>query len=546
VTGLEVWNVVVVDDRSRFPLHVWRYLSRDLGFGTGEVRPDGTLRRRDGEKNAEEWIGASALASADGSVRVWWVCADSEWRQRLATVLSQVAAGERVLGVVDVHGRRGSGYRVEEACETLQQRGRAYLVSAYHPGTQVEVGGQSKDVLPKSHETLRQILRGVRCEPPTSSPQESSPQDTTRHILVTGAGFEVRGARGGFGLPATRQLLEEMGPPFHLDGDPPASEESLRLRRTEGFPLPDSGGWSTDVERVDSIRPFALEQNLDQYWDTLLEQEIRMLVGQPIALDAEEREVRKSAALLRERRLREAFRRALLEHDWGYMNHSIAAARLPWYAWLTTNYTHFADRAIAVAGTAPDQAGFGPWRVIATGAEARILTREHALRLPPLRPRRCLFKLHGDIAHLQTMAIAGYDKDAFGPLSMPIEDLSEIYAAAVSFLNGSLAGAEPRIELVVWHLVGHGLQDRWLRALLASVARFLGPDRQHFLLVNPTPAAPQKRLLASLRQPHLTTECKLDAGAYMARVERLGLPANGGGEALVKWTSDVLGPSRDG
>jgi hypothetical protein len=30
-------EVIVLDDRSRFALHVWRYLSRSVGFGIGRV-----------------------------------------------------------------------------------------------------------------------------------------------------------------------------------------------------------------------------------------------------------------------------------------------------------------------------------------------------------------------------------------------------------------------------------------------------------------------------------------------------------------------------
>jgi hypothetical protein len=566
--------VVVVDDRSRFPLHVWRYVSRSLGFGAGDVDADGT-RRGEGD-GGERWLEKGApLDSEDANVRVWWVGADARWPTMLAAVLANVGPADGVLALIDVHGERGSGYDFERVCEALaeDQRRRnppyrldAHVVSAYYPGVRVPVDGPPVPVLPKSRETLHALTL------PLLQPPGKDPDHGTRHILVTGAGFEVRGKLGGFGLPPTNELLGQMGAPFYLD-DPPPPGERRPIRLKSGlpekeddplpFPVPDDSQWGTrDQHRIITAR--AARRDLDGYWDCLLEAEQLTTVGSIMPDDQEEREDEKAAALQRERSIRESFRRAILQHDWGHMNQSLTAAGLPWHAWLTTNFTHFANRAVDLANRRGAR-----WRIIATETEARILLREDVTRFGH-GPHRWLFKLHGDIAHLQTMAIAGYDKDVFSPLGMPMENLNEVYNAAQRFLIYSLRGKWPSEGSpaaatggdldVVWHIVGHGLLDRNLRRLLLRCADILGIERQAFVLVNRVPTEPDRQLRSSLkkdlrRRGDLTaaqidsTIAKLrvhpvvmDANTYMARLHHLRLPACAGPDDLATWLTRVNPP----
>jgi len=253
-----------------------------------------------------------------------------------------------------------------------------------------------------------------------------------------------------------------------------------------------------------------------------LEEELRKLVGHSTKA---QRDLGKVDVLWRERRLREAFRRSLLRHDWGHMNQSLAAARLPWHAWLTTNYTQFANRAIALFDGA-EQDARGVWRIIATAAEARVLARE-GLDGQDGRKYRYLFKLHGDIAHLQTMAIAGHDKDSFSPLSMPMEDLYQVYASAERFLMDSLDVA--KAQLMVWHIVGHGLQDRRLCELLRRASRHSTRMKQVVVVVNPHPADAMERLekvFEGRNRRWTILPCPLRAAQYLARLERSGFPGD--------------------
>jgi hypothetical protein len=521
------WNVVVIDDRCRFPLHVWRYISRSLGFGIGDVNPLGVVLKRQG-LSSEVWISENEpLTTEDGEVKLWWVRAGDHWQRDIGVITSQFQPGERLLFLVDIHGERDSKYKAEKVCAELDKmhgRDSWRPISAYYSGNKI----LHQEVLPKTRETLLKIRREIYAYPKPATFKDSSKM---RHVLVTGAGFEISASRGGFGVPNTRRLLEEMEDPFYRGADPRGS--IICLNPGESFPIPSGSLWDVkdfhnDISRV------ASRGDLDAYWNVLLEVELRREVETSATND--DRDSQKARAIVLETRMREAFRRSLLRYDWGHMKQTISAARLGWHAWLTTNYTQFANRAIAVSRNDGDNHGeLGFWRVIATAAEAHVTLREHAGNTE-YPPNRYLFKLHGDIGHLHTMAIAGHDKDIFSPLSMPVEDLYQVYATAQNFLLDSLSKAAH----VMWHIVGHGLQDKRLCDLIGRVSQYESPS-QLFILIDPKPDEPSERLAKAVkREPSEIGKCKLCAAEYMARLESRGLPDSR--DAAENWAQEMAAP----
>jgi hypothetical protein len=522
--------IVVIDDSCRFPLHVWRYMSRSLGVGIGEVEREGIRHPKD--LQAETWISqGKPLFTSDGNVGIWWVSADDHWSDGVRRIAAQ-SRESRLMFLVDVHGKRKSKYNVLEVCNYIKSRQIEpywYPVSAYYSGNKIE----GEEVLPKTRETLAKIRKDILGK----NGKHPEIEEGLCHLLVTGAGFEIRSAQGGFGLPLTRDLLKEMDSPFFYcdtlhGGTLPESHIYLRSEGEEGkgeaicFPVPFDGIWKDKSLGSDIIQA-AKAEDLDDYWDILLGEELRSQIGSSAKHGI--RDLQKTEALIWEARMREAFRRSLLQYDWGHMNQSISAADLDWHSWLTTNYTQFANRAIAARGS--DER---PWRIISTAAEARITLRENARGLKQSR-NKYLFKLHGDIGHLHTMAIAGNDKDIFSPLSMPVEDLYQVYSAARSFLLDSLGNQETKV--VVWHIVGHGLQDKRLCDLIGMVCQQKGP-RHLFMLVNPNPKDPKERLRDSVGRRHKIHACRFPAGEYMARLENKGLPPNP--DASEEWGKEVV------
>ena len=515
------WEVLIIDDSARFALHVWRYLTSSLGFGNGEVGVDGIYRSPAGEST---WIHeAQPILSEDGCLRLWWISASCETERALElNVFKRFQNQEPFYALVDVHGK--SGYSAASVCRWLDERrehedSEICLVSAYHTMHHLSAKGDPLPVLPKSRETLRRIAGRL-----VAKPKSPIAQSGVRHVLVTGAGFEIRSARGGLGLPPTTQIFEGMKP--YLPAATMDPRETSRLEfgpvpedgmpaPSSAFPIPQNGLWEKSEPAL-LLSLFARTGNLDAYWDVLLEKECQTPLG-GTAGDVKKRDKAKSDLLLRERHLREAFRRSMLHHDWGFMNQSLDAAQMPLQAWLTTNYTQFADRAISLCGGLWPE--LGAWRTIATAGEARTLIRERVGTSN--QDNRYLFKLHGDISHLQTMAIAGHDKDSFSPLSMPMEDIYQVYAAAEMFLLESFQKTKP--SLIVWHIVGHGLQDRSLCALLARVWAHT-PSEQVFAIVNPHPADPVKHLrekldeLKGTKEGPVLCECGLYAAQYMSRL----------------------------
>jgi len=262
----------------------------------------------------------------------------------------------------------------------------------------------------------------------------------------------------------------------------------------------------------------------------------------------EDRVKLKSRANLKEYNMRDAFRHVILQYDWGMMNQSIFAALINWEGWLTTNYTRFADRGIDLAGafdrnhskdyqkslafSEVDWDKPKPWRIVGTAIEAALLRRE-TLHGSRDKSDRYLFKLHGDIGHLHTMAIAGHDKELTGPLSFEVDSLYEVYSAAEEYLRKM----EPTKEEndITWHIVGHGLGDELLLQLITNVSSNLKFKQLRFVVVS-VKEPPTAQLYNHLK--HLKNQSGLaiygltiKAAECLARIFNQGLP----GENMAAW-----------
>lgn len=530
------WHLFVIDNSHRFVLHAWRYLSQNIGVGIGE--------------QSKRWISPWTELSTDCGVgSLWWIPADHRdrvddarektfsdeaGRQKLYEILQHDVDKGGIFFIIDAD-QGGAGRTSLEAIhrEVRELVGRAgkeltqvLFVSAHSAGHRKQI-----PVHPKARETFRDLRRELGVEAYREKFDE--PKDTM-HILVTGAGFEIRGEYGGFGLPPTPDLLYGMGHPFTRNS---ASDNSLiRLGKGSGYPVPVFGSCDRENrERLERIEESAENGDLDQYWNNLLHMGIDNMLKSLATTQGDERDHVMAESIQQERRMREAFRQSLLRYDWGHMKQSIFAARLPWHAWLTTNYTHFANRAIDLveATRSAENGARRSWRIIATASEAR--SAEQALvasrnrdrqpaRRPDQQPARHLFKLHGDLGDLHTMAIAGFDKEIFSPLGVKVESLGQIYANAENFLLRSL----PHDTHLVWHIVGHSLNDMRLCQLIASVGglRFqAGGERKNlFIFVAPQTSAkvaePRKKLLERISPATGQEVREVDSTAlgYMARL----------------------------
>lgn len=514
------WHVMVIDDRMEFALHVWRYLSRSLCIGSSSE-----------ESSNESWISRKKpLCSADGVICLWWVHAGSEWKSDAARVLDRVGKSEGLYALIDIMGDRKSDYVPIHVHTFLREWASVHgVTSAWRFVSAYQMGGrfEGREVFSKSRTTLNEIRTALY-----GAPQESAQLlGQSRHVLITGAGFEIRSRRDGFGMPPTRDLLRGVE---YLKSDEESAEE---LRR---FPVPKEGIWKMGPHER-AIKKQARDENLDLYWDVLLEGELWKFLEDLGDSDLEERRRAKAEALLNERKLRESFRRSILNHDWGHMNQSLMAAQGGWHAWLTTNYTQFSNRAISLVG---NDSNF-PWRIVSTASEANTVIREDNWNVEQHR-HRYLFKLHGDIGHLQTMAIAGHDKDSFSPLCIPVDSLYQIYAAAERFLGYSLL---PSHEPIVWHIVGHGLRDKRLLKLLERVVQHIRVPHLFLVvdpfLVNDTDSGrsegPHQQIKDHFAAENIVLDVesvvprKLYAEEYMARILLTGLPPVNNLEACREW-----------
>lgn len=496
-------DVIVVDDNCRLAVHLWHYLARSPSFGIGDIRAN------DGEKPRFRSEGkAQHLPTPDGAFRVWWVEArgegrtdDSEaptddpeaptelvWQSGLEDVLEAIPEprGKRSLHfLIDVRGpykehgpRRYSPQEVlayigqhvrEPSCEKT-------LVSSYRRYLPTKSSHRPPGVLPvreKTPETFELIRRQGERQKSSSEPEDSV---SPLHLLVTGAGFELRGKDEvrSLGHQATGALLKRALERVGLT--------TIRRAKKDSFPIPDV--YQKYLPGRRDLFKAAKTGDLDAYWNQLLQLEAARISDGGGAEDPLE-------IALDEHRLRESFRSALLEHDWGHLRQALDAVDTPFRVWLTTNYSGFADRAIQLwTAHNPDAASEHPWRVISTSNEAirhlrqLLHGKDPAKAVDGTASTRHLFKLHGDIAHLTTMALAGHDKELYTPLSLPIDSLHMVYMTAEQHLLRLLAADSGP---VLWHVVGHGLQDRLLVRLMVRVISADDPTRHRVNVLEYTP-----------------------------------------------------------
>jgi hypothetical protein len=436
--------LVVVDDNRRFAVHVWRQLTLAMEFGFTERSKD-TFRR----------------ISPDGRLEVLWHDPRRATVRDYERALSQFQ-GERWT-IIDVRGvpstnNRALGWReyYEEflrIVDDVDTSKRIWVMSSYGP----RGWGTEPRVLPKTVETLRALQREMRLVNDFPKPTRDPDQSNDVSVLVSGAGFEFREPLQvgiSIGCPTTAHLLCSMKPFGTRLRDEPSSE----------FPVPYANA---------ALIEAAERQRLDDYWDALLTHVAANL------------QAPRTNPARNELLWREAFRRAFMCHDFGHQAQSLAAARLEWDYWLTTNYTRFADRAIDLVDETPAS---NPWRSITTSIEADALAPFVGSHVDLAEHERVVVKLHGDIGHVWTMAIAGQDKRPDSKLFVRPQ-LHRMYTVAETMLLGSLWRREA--ETCTWHVVGHGLQDLLLLRLIAAVVQRSPQTRHRMLLVAPLEAALQ-------------------------------------------------------
>ncbi|HEV7515278.1 MAG TPA: hypothetical protein VGR07_03160 [Thermoanaerobaculia bacterium] len=497
--------MVVVDDVSRFACHVFQYLSEAIGFGIGQV-PD------DGGRESPPFVPGKPLRTPSGHANVWWINAGArDWRAQLIAVAARVKDREARF-LVDVRGplrAHLNGYDVQEVIQLLLQVERKseeiVPVSSYRTG-HLKIAAEERPIRPKTWKVLQEIADMLAI---------SAPPLEGLHILVTGAGFELAGSLGGcqgLGMPKTSDIL--------LQGWLRYGNGQGTILSGQGFPIPEQllkmGGDSEGLRRA------ARDGDLDAYWNEALK---LILEGTPGGLSSGDPRERKSAASRQEHQAREDFRHSFLRYDWGQLNQALDAASLPWTAWLSTNYTGFADRALALhERDLPNGREKVPehWSIVSTSLEAVHLTRR---LLHGDHPQgRILFKLHGDIEHLLTMAVAGQDKEIYSTLSLPVDSLHEVYGAAELYLKRHL---DQQKAPVFWHVVGHQMKDALLEGLLLRVCESTSTLRHHFLFVRPGISEGEHReRFSGPGSAWPVVSVPTCADRYLARLCRLGMSSD--------------------
>jgi hypothetical protein len=485
-------NVVVIDDRQEVAYYVWRELGQVTGFGSAEVGGDAVFSPK---HNLEP------LHTPSGEIRVWWVSASAGWEIQLKELLSRPDFHRGAFFLVDVRGpvdggsqdgSEGAGYRCEEVLEAVQKiEGKdftenTWLMCSYEHGVRTSTTGSSIEIRSKSPE----MLAALRNRLTRKTEAEPEFQDEA-HILVTGAGFEVKGypEKKQLGIPSTGALLERWARRAYPD-------DTITWNDEYKFPVPKS------LESVEEFKVAAKYGDLDQYWSILLRKE----------REKAKRDVLEAAA--REYYLRQFFRDEFIGHDWGHLPQSIAAAQIKWSAWISTNYTRFTNRAIELSKI--------KWRTIEFGEEAQNFN-QHLLHGAGLPGESILFKVHGDIGHVLTMALSTEDKTVETRLS----SFMPLYLASQSCITEMMR----KFRRIVWHIVGHGLKDRLLMHLITGA--YKARRRKHEFVV----IAPEKTELRARREhPSFLLHKKLGSRAknriegryaradeYMTRLKRVGL-----------------------
>ena len=431
--------IIAIDDRRRFPEHLWRSISEHIRYGMKiEMRHNQLHVSPDGE-TAFVWLNphqhdmATDLTSRIGqaNARKWkiWLVVDYELKtdrtQESVAIIDKYKANRRV------HVRVFSSYP-----------------------TPPEIQKRKIQFFKKTPDDLRKFAGEIRMRDGMQNSGTANPR--IQHVLITGAGFELSGGER-YGLPGTAELLFQT---LRAQGNEKADIDNSG----PGYPIP-----RVHTDYNDEIQSAANPPDLDRYWNALLSS----------VYAHKKNDLRHGAAS--ETQFRENMRASMLQYDEGHQYQGIVAASLRWSVWLTTNYTKFSDRAVNFA----DNRSLD-WRVVSTTEEAHRaiadLTTE-GIRDP------YLFKLHGDIQHLDTMAVAGDDKEPVSRFFVrPNSHL--MYASGFQMLRSildthqSASVRSGQRKCVYWHIVGHGLRDNALRNLIATAMQYAKTD-QHCIVVNP-------------------------------------------------------------
>jgi hypothetical protein len=472
--------VIVVDDNERFYLQVRRFLSRAPGWTPQRTTTDEPLRGS---------VGGSSRCHAQ------WVKANDAAADHLGLAIDALGAATPVLVLVDYRSRESyNPMKVVDRALSLRlamenAKIDVWVVSAYHVDLEVQPE-RSVEVYRKGYELLLQVGKFVddNCNMQCAG-GVCPPSRNADHILVTGAGFEFREDQDAPGVPLTYDIM--------------AAE----------LVWPD---WAAYRVRWIEVSENA---SLDEFWNQVL------ACVKPLSFNADgEKSVSvkdRAIAYERQRELRDRFRTAIARHDWGSMRQSVDAARLDWCLWLSTNYTRFADRAVFEVNDSR------PWRRIAHSREADDVLARQSLELESLqrlwKDHRLLIKLHGDITHVETMALAGYDKERLSPLLFKTDGIHLMYRVAEALLSGALTGGSKEVH---WHIVGHALQDKPLAGLIRSAFERRG-ERAHVFHVASTRAddvAHTLRGFLGCGQPDVRCH-RMTAIAYMDLLTRAAAPA---------------------
>ena len=495
-------TVVIIDDNPAFPVHVWRLLSGTMEFGEHSFPPS----------RAE----CFDLELGDGRLSLLWhnakMFSSTTFAERLKTLYP---TNGNSWFVVDVRLRKKTTDDCRAYWSLLREAGidssRIYLVSSYD--TQVRIESTVVPVHNKTPESLQALRKKIGFR------EERRGLGPGSNVLVTGAGFEYRTDPSALGLPSTAQILGELGwrkpEASPLEGEPPLLK-ALRNREAIDPPPKYVPGESARFPSFEgALGKYAYRMHkaaqlgdLDEYWEKVLSA-VNDAPRFPrlVRWNRTYADVRCSQLELS---LREAFRRAIAKYDIGHLDQSIRAARLDWTAWLSTNYTGFADRAIALSKN-----NGRPWRCAHTAMEGELLQRE--LMMGKWRDGERLFvKLHGDIANVHTMAIAASDKSTRSSFAV-VPKLEIMYAIASEWLCQALSASQDG-GLCTWHIVGHALRDNVLLDTIARVV-FRTSVRQHTfrvaMLGTPKEQRGAKKRLAKYVPRDSITMIEEDATRYL-------------------------------
>lgn len=523
-------DIIVLDDIRRFALHLRRYFDGPVTMGIGSM----------GTKNETREL----LPTGDPRIQIWWVPAKgNNWKSQLIKIISEIKPESKIYILIDILGTKNGEdhYNYKKVLSFLKNESRKveyWIITSYERDAK-DPSPKNKidDIRPKSPTTFRELRNLVNKylnHEPTNNfeilldePQKEAKDESTEipqeirfgaadmNILVTGAGFEYKAMpEMEFGVAWTAQIIEKM---FNIEAPTTFNDGKrdfnlniyLKSQKQKNsvksmFRLPD-----LDNNVSLSLYLAAESKDLDRYFDSLFQREYDHAIRENISANTGSNKA-KIQAYRKTQSLRNDFRQAMLRDDWGIQKQSLDAVALPWTVWLTTNYTRFADRAIQlrqrhdqIRKLVNDERLPPDWRIISTATEASILMRElffiseDSYSEPSQEKEKLLFKLHGDISHLHTMAISGQDKELFSTTGLPLANLSLIYQAAerylISEVNAGQDTSPSAPTRLHWHIVGHGMKDQLLCETIYRVSRQLRGWQENCFFTFVKPEAQESR-----------------------------------------------------